>query len=998
MAMQTDRVPDSGWTGLVAELAMVRADRLHKQPSDRLLGTAVGVSPTTVGDWLRGDRFPQRIELILELVRVIRAHAERTGGAGPHSALFDPDRWRIAYQAEARRRAGDTRTATRAALAQAALAAGRPGRSLTELAAPAAAFDLEVHRAFVPEDGDGGALPVLPPYLSRVHDRTLAAVVGNAVAGASGTGVLVGGSSTGKTRALWESLAALRGQPVEWRLWHPLAPSRPEALLAGMPDVGAHTIVWLNEAQEYLTDPVLGERVAAGLRALLRDPDRAPVLVLATLWPAHWQRLTARRDPDAHAQARALLEEGTRIRVPDSFTAADTSVLAAAGNDPRLRRARDRAINGEITQYLAGVPVLLERYEDAPADARALLDAAIDARRLGWGMDLPTAFLADAAPGYLTQAEWDRYGERWPVAALEDTDEHRGGFPGPLTRVRPRRQPRESAPLDRPACRLADSLEQHGRRSRADTFPAETFWTASMVHADPSTLIALAESARVRGLYRTQVQLFATAALSNAAAAAQLVDCLAVFVVGARGEASRWAASVVPLTDPGPLAQFLWTLRMKVQKEAVAVLLARGPGRQCELSDQVGVADLVSRLHDCAGYGPFPEPVRAAASAELATLLARHPARHLDISDSESIAQLVNTLRAAGADAPAARRRLDPQPDPDPGDAEEDDAPETAAALASRIKRLAEAGDDRALIDLLAGEPASRVPVTDADGVARLLHELRLLAVHYAVDEVRRLASSEDTTLLVDRRPWERVSLTDPAGVALLLRWLNRCSSHWTNYPDRLLHRLEDRRDPLYLHLRDQPHRHEQDAQDLAWQWERAVLGQFATRAAEVALTDARGVAKLLTTLSPGTFNCPQPVVQAAVARLLERNPAHHVPPLGPSGDRSAPEALINSLRDAGDPEAASHLQQRAFAAGAYTYLRRSEHQDYGLLPDGTWSPAWAWVDVIPPHRDGEPAELLRQTPPPRPARPRPDRRTGPDDLDLRGSARPHPRHHRRPP
>ncbi|MFF3940359.1 hypothetical protein [Streptomyces phaeofaciens] len=29
-----------------------------------------------------------------------------------------------------------------------------------------------------------------------------------------------------------------------------------------------------------------------------------PVLVLATLWPNHWDTLTARTDPDVHAQAR----------------------------------------------------------------------------------------------------------------------------------------------------------------------------------------------------------------------------------------------------------------------------------------------------------------------------------------------------------------------------------------------------------------------------------------------------------------------------------------------------------------------------------------------------------------------------------------------------------------------------------------------------------------------------------------------------------------------
>jgi hypothetical protein len=46
-------------------------------------------------------------------------------------------------------------------------------------------------------------------------------------------------------------------------------------------------VVWLNEAQFYLApaDAGLGERVAAGLRELLRHPGRAPLLVLATSTP-----------------------------------------------------------------------------------------------------------------------------------------------------------------------------------------------------------------------------------------------------------------------------------------------------------------------------------------------------------------------------------------------------------------------------------------------------------------------------------------------------------------------------------------------------------------------------------------------------------------------------------------------------------------------------------------------------------------------------------------
>jgi len=39
-----------------------------------------------------------------------------------------------------------------------------------------------------------------------------------AVGGRSGIAVLVGGSSTGKTRACWEALDLLRGQDPPWRL------------------------------------------------------------------------------------------------------------------------------------------------------------------------------------------------------------------------------------------------------------------------------------------------------------------------------------------------------------------------------------------------------------------------------------------------------------------------------------------------------------------------------------------------------------------------------------------------------------------------------------------------------------------------------------------------------------------------------------------------------------------------------------------------------------
>jgi hypothetical protein len=172
-----------------------------------------------------------------------------------------------------------------------------------------------------------------------------------------------------------------------------------------MPSVGPRTVVWLNEAQFYLeaTTDGEGERIAAGLREVLRDRTRAPVLVVATLWPEFWDRLTTRPaagQPDLHPQARELLS-GRDISVPPVLTAAQQLQLAEAG-DPRLVQAASAAENGQVIQFLAGAPELLARYRNAPPAAAALISAAMDARRLGMGIALPQAFLEATAPQYLT--------------------------------------------------------------------------------------------------------------------------------------------------------------------------------------------------------------------------------------------------------------------------------------------------------------------------------------------------------------------------------------------------------------------------------------------------------------------------------------------------------------------------------------------------------------------------------------------------------------------
>jgi hypothetical protein len=407
-----------------------------------------------------------------------------------------------------------------------------PGQPVEQLDDP---FAFEVHPAI-----DAGAraagLPALPAYVPRDHDERLRDVVRRALGGHSAVAVLVGGSSTGKTRACWEAATTL---PAGWRLWHPINPGRPEAALDELPRIGPRTVVWLNEAQHYLltTPAALGERVAAGLRELLRDPGRRPVLVLATVWPEYWAALATPPapvpgEPDPHAQARDLLA-GADIPVPDAFAGPALAALhAACGDDPRLAEAGARAGHGRVTQYLAGAPALLARYRNAPPAARALIETAMDARLLGHGPALPHALLEAAAPGYLTDQQWDAFGDDWLDRALAYTAVPCRGARGPLTRIRPRPgQPGHG----QPHYRLADYLEQHARTVRRFRRSPAELWDALVAHAAAADVFRLAACAEYGRLYRHAVPLYRRAAdTGDRSAADRLAGLLAE-----QGESTR---------------------------------------------------------------------------------------------------------------------------------------------------------------------------------------------------------------------------------------------------------------------------------------------------------------------------------------------------------------------------------------------------------------------------------------------------------------------------
>ena len=836
----------------------------------------------------------------------------------------------------------------RTTLAQTGGGAAEAGWPVDEVTDP---FALEVHRAVQPEDLPPG-LPALPLYVLREHDTELGRVVRAAAESSSGIAVLVGGSSTGKTRACWEALKLLRDRPEPWRLWHPIDPSRPDAALRELPAVGPRTVVWLNEAQFYLdvVDGGLGERVAAGLRELLRDPDRAPVLVLATLWPEFWDVLTARPPggADPHAQARDLLA-GHDITVPGAFTTAQLGWLREAG-DARLAQAAAGAQDGQVIQFLAGAPELLARYRNAPAAAAALIHAAMDARRLGMGIGLSQAFLEDAAPGYLTGAEWDALHEHWLEQALGYTGKPCKGVRGPLTRIRPRQiRSRASRPGSGdsdgplatgpasipgiPVYRLADYLDQHGRYHRKSQFPPASFWAAAADHAFPGDQARLGGAAYARGLYRDATQLY-----KNAAVHGDPDACFYLSDIRADVRPVSWAVAHFPLDDPYAVA---WLLGRKLlatgAQEQVAALLARDPASHVPLDNPFAVA----RLLDC---------LRAADAQEQAAALAERAAAHVPLDDPYAVSWLLGSLQKAGAQEqvaallardPAAHVSLDHQR-----------APDSVARLLDSL-RAAGAQEQAAA---LAERAAAHVPLKDCYAVARLLDSLRAAgaqeqvaalagraAAHVPLDHPKsmaellnslREAGAQEQAAELAGRAVAHVSLDDPYAPGGLLDSLREAGAQ--EQAAALL-----ARDPASHVSLDNPYApgglldslREAGAQEQA----AALLAR--DPASHVSLDNPYAPGGLLDSLRKAG-------AQEQAAALLARDPASHVSLDNPG----AVAFLLRILREASAQEQAAALTARLPAEGMFTIFREQEdRQDqfrFGRNADGSPAGPWGWEDL----------------------------------------------------
>ena len=495
------------------------------------LAEEADVLPQMVSRWSTGEALPQNADLLYKVGRVLAGWA----GEKPQSVVA----WSI-------RLGFDQGQASAARTPE----AGRVqfGRLIHEITDPQDLERiLEIHSAIAPAELDDKSLPFLTEYVDRDHDEELAEIVSAAAAGHSGIAVLIGLSSTGKTRACWEAVKAL---PRGWRLWHPFAPSWQEALLAGLPDVPPDTVIWLNEIHRYLLLEQ-GESVAATLRELLADRGRGPVLVVGTAWLDRWNLLTRvppLGEPDPHEQARRLLGRG--IFVPKAFCGAEEIGRArrAASADPRWAIVMKRAEDAEFIQYLAGAPALMSLYTNARPEAKALLHAAMDARRFGIGRALPWPMLTAATEGYLTEKEIRLRKPDWPeVAQTYLVQELHGGTQAMGESVFLDGQPRP----EYDCYQLADYLEQIGRVERAIEEPPASFWGAACLYASATDLRSTAAAAQARGLLRHAALMHRRAVdeRGDLYAAVQLLSLVRAVDPASATAAAEWMTSRIVLAS-----------------------------------------------------------------------------------------------------------------------------------------------------------------------------------------------------------------------------------------------------------------------------------------------------------------------------------------------------------------------------------------------------------------------------------------------------------------
>ncbi|WP_053758465.1 hypothetical protein [Streptomyces sp. AS58] len=498
-----------------------------------------------------------------------------------------------------------------------------------------------------------GARGDLPLYIPRDHDRELRRVV-REMATTGGLIVLLGEPSTGKSRSAYEAVVA---ELPDWWLLRPQDVTELEELV----DLGAgRAVVWLDDLGHFLdARPTL----SAAILLRLLDP-RAPTVVVGALWPESYDRYAGAAEASgaapgrASAEAREVLQLARTVDVVGELSESEQAAAeAAADTDPRIAAALAGSDFG-LFQTLAGAPALVRRWRSGDVYGRALMNAAIDAVRLGGPEILTVDYLRAAAPGYLTSAQWARATPQWLDTALDYCATMVNGATAALSPAAGHQ------PGSVVGYTIADYLLRTGERHRRFTLvPAEAWHALLDTVVDTRILAEIGWSAEWRLLYELAHEFYRAAGSDGvvrrarllkrqglAAEARQLLEPQAV-----EGQAQAidtlvgWARS--DLSDPEQLTAELARYAPVHQGAAAELARALGNAGRSEESSAQWLA--------LAEQG-YPPAARAAARhllnidrrAEAMELLRAHAATQ----DSRRL--LVNLLLEEGTQAGTAEAEV----------------------------------------------------------------------------------------------------------------------------------------------------------------------------------------------------------------------------------------------------------------------------------------------------------------------------------------------------
>jgi hypothetical protein len=547
--------------------------------------------------------------------------------------------------------------------------------------------------------------------------------------------------------------------------------------------IAPRTVLWLGEFRDYVEVDGAAE-ILSQLVDLLASNGQ--VIVLTTLWPDQWALYTdtnysITNTANVVAISKGLLiplpelhahdnisdldpAHGAVIDIPSQFTdaeIADALQLGDAAIQEAVAATRVAGSDGQVAQYLSGAPDLINHYKGSGVNpyGRAIITASMDASRLGYVGTHPAELLKSAVIGYLAPRERTADLLEWWDSALTYATRELKGAVQALEPI----PPQDGYGVA--GYKLADYLDQYGRRERrADLGPA-SIWDAMFAHTRSSgALERLGDSACARGLYR-HAAIFWTKAVreGSTGAALRLIELLRNLDPDSARRAAQWSSDYINFSDARAVAELLIALRTAGAHEAVTKAATAAAG-QVGLRDAGAVGKLLSTFNS---FG---------ARNAVDLLLARDPVRHADLTNALTANTLLKSLERVGAtDAVLALLARVPI--------------KSVSRSASAVSADARAG--------AAVQIAMNTEINDIQAVARTLQTLKALnaydiandlavrtAQHVDIADPVAVASLLDVlykaevtgaiTILLARDPVHEVSLNNPAAITNLLRALRR--------------------------------------------------------------------------------------------------------------------------------------------------------------------------------------------------------------------------------